>query len=95
MNGTLEERVTVLEFQVAEITDVVMEMLDDVTEVVDDVNLLESEQVLQDERILELEMGSDGITCFLELIRQLLLISRKSVPCTFMLVLSHLHHSMV
>ena len=64
LNDTLEERVTVLEFQVAEITS-------DITEIVDDVNIVEGEitvisagQILQDERLLELEMDSDGITCF-------------------------------
>ena len=52
-NNTIEEKVTVLELQVAEITG-------DLEAVEDEVTLISSSQILQDERILELEVDADG-----------------------------------
>ena len=46
VNDTLEERVTILEEQVAGLDD--------------DINLIEAEQIIQNERILELQAESDG-----------------------------------
>ena len=53
VNTSVEERVTVLELQVAELTD-------DVVAVEDEVTLISSEQIIQDQKILELEIDSDG-----------------------------------
>ena len=53
LNTTIEERVTVLELQVAELTD-------DLDAVEDEVTLISSDQISQDERILELEIDADG-----------------------------------
>ena len=53
MNNTIEERVAVLEFQVTEISE-------DVTDLQGDVILLEAEQIIQDDKILELEIDSNG-----------------------------------
>ena len=60
-NTTIEERVTILENQVVEIEE-------DITEVNERVELLEGdddflfdEQIIQDERILELEQTSDEV----------------------------------
>ena len=46
LNDTLEERVTNLEFQVADLDE--------------DVNLIESEQIIQDQRIFELQADTDS-----------------------------------
>ena len=53
MNNTVGERVTVLELQVAELTD-------DVEAVEDEVTLMSSGQLIQDQKILELEIDSDS-----------------------------------
>ena len=50
---TTEERVAVLEFQVSALTD-------DVTDLGEDVNLVEAEQLIQDEKILELQVDAEG-----------------------------------
>ena len=50
---TIEERVAVLEFQVSALTD-------DVTDLGEDVNLVEAEQLIQDEKILELQIDAEG-----------------------------------
>ena len=52
--STIEERVTILESQVVEIEE-------DVTGLDQDVNFLFDEQVIQDERLLELEQTSDEV----------------------------------
>ena len=54
-NSTIEERVAVLEFQVSTLTN-------DVIDLGEDLNLVEVEQAVQDERILELQMDSEGKT---------------------------------
>ena len=61
-NTTIEERVTLLEIQVVVIQDDIVGIQDDVTELDEDVTLLEGdvnflfdEQVIQDERLLNLE----------------------------------------
>ena len=51
---TIEERVAVLEFQVSALTD-------DVTDLGEDVNLVEAEQLIQDEKILELQIDAEGL----------------------------------
>ena len=53
-NATIEERVTLLEIQVAEIEG-------DVTLLEGDVNFLFDETVIQDERLLTLEQTTDAI----------------------------------
>ena len=67
----MEERVAVLEFQVAGLEDDVTSINTEVTDLGDDIDVIDGEvaailagQVLQDERKLELEMDSDGITTF-------------------------------
>ena len=69
--NTVEERVAILEFQVAGLEDDVTSINTEVTDLGDDVDVIDGEveailagQVLQDERILELEMDSDGIRTF-------------------------------
>ena len=68
LNDTLEERVAILEFQVAGLEGDVTSIIVDVTDQEEDLDLVEgeiavisAEQVLQDERILELEVDSDGM----------------------------------
>ena len=55
LNDTTEERVTLLEPQVDDLTG-------DLGELEDEVTVLTSDQVLQDQRIVELEIDSDGKT---------------------------------
>ena len=52
-DSTIEERVSVLEFQVTELTE-------DVTDLEEGLTLVETEQIIQDDRILELELDSSG-----------------------------------
>ena len=52
-DSTIEERVAVLEFQVAALTD-------DTVDLEESVNLIAVEQVVQDEKILALELNSAG-----------------------------------
>ena len=52
-NDTIEERVAVLEFQVTDLEE-------DIQSVEDEVTIISQQQILQDERILELELDSDG-----------------------------------
>ena len=67
-NNTIEERVSLLEIQVVEIQEDMIEIEEDVT-VVDervdlvegDVNFLFDEQVIQDERLLQLEQTSGEV----------------------------------
>ena len=53
VNTTIEERVTILELQVTELTG-------DVDSVEEEVILISSSQIIQDQRILELEIDADG-----------------------------------
>ena len=53
VNTTIEERVTILELQVTEVTV-------DLDAVEDEVILISSDQISQDERILELEVDANG-----------------------------------
>ena len=71
---TIEERVTILEFQMAgvtqDVTDLGVEVTDlelEITDLGDEVDVIDGEiavifadQVIQDERILELETDSEG-----------------------------------
>ena len=54
-NRTIEERVSLLEIQVVEIEE-------DVTDLDQDVNFLFEEQIIQDERLLNLEEASVQVT---------------------------------
>ena len=58
---TIEERVTILEFQVADLDEDVTSLEDRTLNVEGELAVISAEQVLQDERILELEMDSDGL----------------------------------
>ena len=67
-NTTIEERVALLEIQVAVIQDDLTEVEDDVTglevdltELDENVDFLLDEQIIQDERLLELEQTSDQV----------------------------------
>ena len=57
---TIEERVTILEFQMADLTEDVTDLGDDVDVIDGEVAVILADQVLQDERILELEADSEG-----------------------------------
>ena len=57
-NTTIEERVSLLEIQVLEIQEDLTEVDEDVTLLEGDVNFLFDEQVIQDERLLNLEETS-------------------------------------
>ena len=52
-DSTIEERVSMLEFQVAELAG-------DLDSVEEEVTVISTEQILQDGRILELEIDADG-----------------------------------
>ena len=58
---TIEERVTILEFQVADLDEDVTSLEDRTLNMEGELAVISAEQVLQDERILELEMDSDGL----------------------------------
>ena len=60
-NVTIEERVSLLEIQVVEIQEDVTDVDERVTLVEGDVDFLFDEQVIQDERLLELEQTSDDV----------------------------------
>ena len=53
-NNTIEDRVSLLELQVVDLEE-------NVTDLDDDINFLFDEQVIQDERLLELEQTSDQV----------------------------------
>ena len=64
---TIEERVTILEFQMADLTEDVTALGFEVTDLGDEVDVIDGEiavilagQVIQDERILELETDSES-----------------------------------
>ena len=57
---TIEERVFILEFQVAELTDDIITITDDVTNLEEGLTLVESEQIIRDERILGVEIDTSS-----------------------------------
>ena len=57
---TIEERVTILEFQMADVTEDVTDIGDEVDVITGEVAVIFADQVIQDERILELEAESEG-----------------------------------
>ena len=59
---TIEERVTVLEFQVDNLNVEVVDQAEDLDRIEGEIFIISADQVLQDERLLELEMDSDGKT---------------------------------
>ena len=60
-NATIEERVALLEIQVEQIQDDVTSLNVGLTEVDENVDFLFDEQVIQDERLLNLETETEGI----------------------------------
>ena len=62
-NSTIEERVALLELQVANIDTELTNLETDLDSVEDEVTVISTEQILQDGRILELEIDSDGEIC--------------------------------
>ena len=60
-NNTIEERVSLLEVQVADLREDVTVVQGDVVDLDDDVNFLFDEQVIQDERLLNVEETSDQV----------------------------------
>ena len=60
-NNTIEERGSLLEVQVADLREDVTVVQGDVVELNDDVDLMFEEQVIQDERLLNLEETSDQV----------------------------------
>ena len=67
-NNTIEERVALLEIQVAEIEEDVTNTRIDLTELEGDVNFLFDEQVIQDERLLDSEQAINAIESELDVI---------------------------
>ena len=67
-NETIEERVALLEIQVADIEEDVINTRIDLSELEGDVNFLFDEQVIQDERLLGLEQGINIIESDLDVI---------------------------
>ena len=61
LNNTIEERVTLLEIQVAQLEDDVTGLGVGLTEVDKNVDFLFDEQIIQDERLFSLEQGIDEI----------------------------------
>ena len=57
---TIEERVTILEFQMTDLTEEVADLGEDVDVIDNEVAVIFTGQVIQDERILELEADSEG-----------------------------------
>ena len=60
-NNTIEERVSLLEVQVDDLREDVTEVDEDVTGLDQDVNFLFGEQLIQDERLSDLEQTSDEV----------------------------------
>ena len=61
LNDTsIEERVTLLEFQVAGNIEDISALNADFTDLQEELTLVESEQIIQDERILGLEVDTDS-----------------------------------
>ena len=67
-NTTIEERVTLLEIQVVVIQDDVADLEVNLMELQGNVNFLFDEQVIQDERLLNLEEASNDVDDQLDLI---------------------------
>ena len=61
-NSTIEERVSLLEIQVADLREDITVVQGDVVELDEDVDFLFGEQLIQDERLLNLEEASVQIT---------------------------------
>ena len=61
-NSSLEERVTLLELQVIDITEDLGTTDENVSDLDQDINFLFDEQIIQDERIFQLETTSDQVT---------------------------------
>ena len=57
---TIEERVTILEFQVSGLTEEVTDLGDEIDVIDGEIAVILTGQVIQDERILELEADSEG-----------------------------------
>ena len=57
---TIEERVTILEFQMADLTEEITDLGEDVDVIDGEVAVILADQVIQDERILELEAETEG-----------------------------------
>ena len=63
---TIEERVTILEFQMAGLTEEVIDLGDELDVSDGEIAVIFADQVIQDERILEVEADSEGeLTCAL------------------------------
>ena len=61
LNNTIEERVALLETQVADLREDVTVVQGDVVDIDEDVDFLFDEQIIQDERLLNLEEATDSI----------------------------------
>ena len=61
LNNTIEERVSLLEVQVADLREDMTVMQTGVGEIDENVDFLFDEQVIQDERLIELEQGINVI----------------------------------
>ena len=61
LNNTIDERVSLLEVQVADLREDVTDVDEDVTRLYEDVSFLFDEQVIQDERLLELEQTDNQV----------------------------------
>ena len=57
---TIEERVAILEFQVEILNTEVVDQAEDLDRIEGDITILSADQVQQNERLLELEIDSDG-----------------------------------
>ena len=67
-NNTIEERVSLLEVQVADIREDITEVDEDVIALAENINFLFDEQVIQDEKLLDLEQETDTINEELDVI---------------------------
>ena len=61
-DSTIEERVAILEFQMDYVTGEVTDLGDEVDVIDGEIAVILADQVIQDERILELEVDSEGQT---------------------------------
>ena len=69
-NNTIDERVSLLEVQVADMLEDITEVDEDVTALVENVNFLFDEQIIQDERLFSLEQISIDVEDELDLINE-------------------------
>ena len=65
LNDTMEERVSILEIQMETINSDVGNLESDLEAVENEVTIISTEQIIQDERLLELEVDSDGMKTYL------------------------------